>query len=93
MTSVKALSFKAIIFGATIAISLTLLYLQWTAVGATKIEGFQGRYFYPILPLLFAAAPLRLSMFAGEKARMILVGGASSISLMWALLTLAERYY
>jgi len=27
--------------------------LQFTALGASTIDGFQGRYLYPLLPLLF----------------------------------------
>jgi len=33
-------------------ITLTSLYAQWTAYQNPQIEGFQGRYFIPILPLL-----------------------------------------
>ncbi len=31
------------------------LYLQWTPVGAQRIEGIQGRYFLPILPAFMLA--------------------------------------
>ncbi len=42
---------------ATAALMLTaaLVYLAWNSVGAPKIEGWQGRYAIPILPLLAAA--------------------------------------
>jgi uncharacterized membrane protein len=31
------------------------LYAAWTPVGASRVEGVQGRYFIPLLPLLFLA--------------------------------------
>jgi uncharacterized membrane protein len=33
------------------------LYVSWTPVAAQRIEGLQGRYFLPILPLLAWAVP------------------------------------
>ena len=47
------------IFAVFLALSLTLLYLQWTGYAKPVIEGFQGRYLYPLLPL-FVVLP-RLS--------------------------------
>ncbi len=38
----------------------TSLYLQWNPVGADYIDGIQGRYFIPLLPLLF--------FFRGKKS-------------------------
>lgn len=32
-------------------------YLTWTAVGASVVDGIQGRYFLPIAPLLLILAP------------------------------------
>jgi len=37
---------------ATIAAVELSQYISWTAVGAPEVEGVQGRYFIPILPLL-----------------------------------------
>lgn len=36
-------------------LTLLSLYLQWTPVGSPMIDGFQGRYLAPILPLLFSS--------------------------------------
>ena len=33
------------------------LYVSWTPVAAQRVEGLQGRYFLPILPLLAWAVP------------------------------------
>ena len=50
---------SAAIFVGVVGISLTMLYIQWTGLGAGEIKGFQGRYLYPLLPLLliFAVPP------------------------------------
>jgi uncharacterized membrane protein len=37
---------------ATIAAVELSVYISWTAVGTAEVEGVQGRYFLPILPLL-----------------------------------------
>lgn len=37
---------------AIIALIFTSLYIQWTPINNTHIEGVQGRYFLPILPLI-----------------------------------------
>ena len=38
---------------ACVALIFTSLYVQWTAVGQNFISGLQGRYFIPLLPLVF----------------------------------------
>lgn len=42
----------ALVFLSIAALIFTSLYIQWTAAGAPVIDGIQGRYFIPILPLL-----------------------------------------
>lgn len=37
---------------AIIVLVITSLYVQWTVIGAEYIQGVQGRYFLPILPLV-----------------------------------------
>lgn len=46
----------------TVVLIATSLYIQWTDIGAStySIEGIQGRYFLPILPIF-------LCMFLGQK--------------------------
>lgn len=39
----------------TALLIVTVMYLTWNPIGSTKIEGIQGRYFIPLLPLLFIA--------------------------------------
>lgn len=66
-------------------------YLSWTKVGASTIEGVQGRYFLPILPLLgltFAASIPRLARVVPPLA----IGAA----VLWnaaAVTVMALRFY
>lgn len=45
----------AVIAVATIGAVELSQYLSWTAVGAKEVDGIQGRYFIPIVPLLLLA--------------------------------------
>jgi uncharacterized membrane protein len=47
------------IFSGTLLFNLTLLYVHWTAYQEPLIHGFQGRYLFPVLPLLLLFAPQR----------------------------------
>lgn len=48
----------AAVFVAVFLLVLTSLYLQWNSVGASVVDGVQGRYFLPVaLPLLLAVQP------------------------------------
>lgn len=49
----------AALFLLSTTIVLTLLYLQWNPPGAPIIQGFQGRYLFPVLPLLLCFLPRR----------------------------------
>lgn len=42
----------ALVVIAILGLIFTSLYVQWTVVGSNRIEGVQGRYFLPILPLI-----------------------------------------
>lgn len=42
----------ALVVLAVIVLVFTSLYVQWTVIGAEFIQGVQGRYFLPILPLV-----------------------------------------
>ncbi len=41
--------------GLALLLTAVLIYLAWNAVGAPRIEGWQGRYAIPLLPLLACA--------------------------------------
>ncbi len=70
------------------------LYLTWTALGADTINGLQGRYILPVLPLLAWAIPEY-----GPRAKRLLMLSWYPV-LLFPLMTLAvtpsvivERYY
>jgi hypothetical protein len=50
------LAVLGMILGSVWLIYLTL-YMTWTPVGALMVEGIQGRYFLPLLPVLILAMP------------------------------------
>lgn len=73
------------IVAAFLGLSLTLLYLQWTGLGKDTIDGFQGRYLYPLLPLLLVlvrATPRRLSMAAAGGA-ILSLGIVGLAAMLW----------
>lgn len=47
----------ALVVMSSASLIFLLLYLQWNNVGADKIEGVQGRYFLPLLPVLALLIP------------------------------------
>ncbi|HEU5047939.1 MAG TPA: DUF2142 domain-containing protein [Rickettsiales bacterium] len=49
--NLKTLS--AFIFIIAFTAIMALLYIHWSGLESPLISGFQGRYFYPLLPLLF----------------------------------------
>ncbi len=66
-------------------------YLGWTAVCARQIDGIQGRYFLPIVPLLFAviSAPIvRRETFAA-----VAVLAVSAIANGAAFVAVITHYY
>ena len=78
----------AVISIATVALILTLLYLQWTRFEGPVIDGFSGRYLYPMAPLillLFGATGrpvLRLSTSAW-LTMLALVSAGATIWMAW----------
>jgi len=93
LVSAPALAFRLALFAVALSSALTLLYLQWTGVGAARIEGFQGRYLYPLAPLLFAARPIRMTLFAAPLRRAALVATASTLAVGGSAGALIASYY
>ena len=72
---------------ATLCIILTLLYLQWTRVGASTVDGFNGRYLYPLVPLLLLILPagdMRVVSPAVLVALLVLVSNVGMLLTTWA---------
>ncbi len=80
------------IFCASTLLALTFLYLQWTRLGGNRIDGFQGRYLYPLFPLLF---PLIRSAPANASPRWLatLVPVVSGCLLCVATLIVKQGYF
>ncbi|MFO0958294.1 MAG: DUF2142 domain-containing protein [Isosphaeraceae bacterium] len=72
------------------------LYSWWTAVGAPIIDGIQGRYFLPVLPILPLVLPGRSRWLRVEATPGALLGLAMGTGAGLAIVTLASianRYY
>jgi uncharacterized membrane protein len=83
---VRALAFS--LFIACFGLALTLLYIQWTSVQEPIIKGFQGRYWIPVLPLLFLfvrPAKEATQTLAGLSVIALGVFGLSAAS--WSLIS------
>ncbi len=93
MTAPFALLVQAGLFGAVTLLILTMMYVGWTGVGAGVIDGFQGRYWLPLLPLILALAPVRLSLLSGDGARLGLAFGAPFIGLVAMAAAVFRHYY
>ena len=59
--------------------------LQWTRVGAPVVEGFNGRYLYPLAPLLLLAIPATGKPVFGFRASawLSLLAIASVTATLW----------
>lgn len=71
--------------GVSIGIFL-LLYMQYTEVGHYMVDGVQGRYFLPLLPILVAFLPkLQLSP---DRARLL-----STAAVLWMTFVASDTVY
>ncbi|MFT3978000.1 MAG: DUF2142 domain-containing protein [Sphingomonas bacterium] len=67
----------------------TAMYLTGTPLGADYVQGTQGRYFLPVLPLaLLALSPARpmrgaWTLFAGTAVLLLLIAAASAWDSFW----------
>lgn len=81
------------VFCMVVGAALLLLYLQWTAVGAPSVEGFQGRYLLPASPLLMFIAPARVNLFGSEMGRTLAALLTAVAALAMTAMTVVETYY
>ncbi len=68
MAPLAGLAWLLLALASVVLIGLAL-YLQWTAAGAARIGGFQGRYFLPLAPFVALPAVAALSRVGGPKLR------------------------
>jgi len=76
----------------TIVLICTISYLTWTPVGQNTIDGLQGRYFIPILPLVFVLfynRRLKIPHHAGVIVTLV----ALLISFVVSNVALYEKYW
>jgi uncharacterized membrane protein len=75
----------AALLAVCLIVTALALYLTWNAVGASSIEGIQGRYFAPLLvlfvPLLVGVVrvPWRLPEWVGPAAAMTISGAGAVV--------------
>lgn len=75
---------------ACLSMIFAALYVSWTPVGQRIVEGVQGRYFLPLLPLLALLLPQR-SPSAGDTRALAVAGGiCCSLVLIFPLYTFVE---
>jgi uncharacterized membrane protein len=83
-----------LVAGGTTFVIFVIMYLTRTAVGADVIDGFQGRYFIPIAPLLVMAFVRKAKRF--RKYNMAIQRyslGLIFVTLTTTLVTVVQRYY
>lgn len=71
----------------SIVLVMLALYLYWTAVAAITVDGVQGRYFIPVIPLLMTVITGALSTFHGRLSAVKALVWVSGLSVAEAFLT------
>ena len=76
-----------------VCLIVTSLYVGFTPVGATVVNGCQFRYAFPLLPLLlYALCSIRLRSFTGEgKMTVLSLGGGCLLNLILFYEAIIER--
>jgi len=84
LKSWRTRSFAIAIAVVTVLLILSLLYLQWTRFGGAVIDGFNGRYLYPLAPLfLFLVPSAGRRLFGLSSAAWLSVLGLVSVCATW----------
>jgi uncharacterized membrane protein len=83
--SLKAMAIRGLAIAiavVTVLLILTLLYLQWTHFGSAVVDGFNGRYLYPLAPLLLLLLPSvgRKLFGLASPIWLALLGGVSVVA-------------
>lgn len=81
-----------LVIAMTIVLIYTISYLTWTPVGQNTIDGMQGRYFLPVVPLIFLLFYNRLLKIPPQIigiTAMIMV----FVSIVVSALALYEKYW
>ena len=92
---VKNFKFKSFIFLyliGTYIILLTALYVAWTALGSKYVDGIQGRYFIPLIPVIIMFFSKKIIIIKKEKLELY-TNLFLNFGLAYTLLLLLSRYY
>lgn len=86
--------FSLALFITSILAIMGLLYLTWTPVGAYGLEGLQGRYFIPFLPLLIVPLQTTAIVVRGDaKTRSLILAGGAGFMLAFSCFLLIVRFW
>ena len=75
---------------ASVSMIFAALYVSWTPVGQRVIEGVQGRYFLPLLPMLALLLPERTGTHKDPSALVALKAMCLAIVLVFPIYTFTE---
>ncbi|WP_028232210.1 DUF2142 domain-containing protein [Paraburkholderia mimosarum] len=75
---------------ASVALIFAALYVSWTPVGQRIVDGVQGRYFLPLLPLLALLLPERTGTRTQPRALEALKTICCAIVLIFPIYTFTE---
>lgn len=82
-----------LVSSAVYLVTCLILYLSWTPVGSTSIDGVQGRYFIPVLALISLISGGK-DINGKDKEKMdIKVLSASIIFIVLFLISILNNYY
>ena len=83
-----------VVFIASVLFLMLVLYLTWTPVGFRRVDGFQGRYLIPLIPLLIPVLQTRLFAFSiGDALRAKIIITGTVILLLFSILFLLMRFW
>lgn len=79
-------------WGSIAALISTAMYLTWTSLGGGIIDGLQGRYFIPIMPLSFVLLNNKRLSFSSKRFGLAIISFATLV-LSLTVIILIKRYY
>jgi len=78
---------------AAVLLVVVALQLTWNAAGNRIVDGVQGRYFLPILPLLLLPMISETFRRTPDRASLVSLCACQSVILLGSLLILIRRFY
>ncbi len=78
---------------AAVLLVVVTLQLTWNAAGNRIVDGVQGRYFLPILPLLLLPMISERFRRTPDRASLVSLCACQSVILLGSLLILIRRFY